>query len=163
MPSFSEWINKYALCIFHEALQHYIFQPLEMNHSYLAHYSESIVKSNYHVADLYGHNINITQYRSLSIDYAGGGIVATSEDLLKFMKALVTYEIIREDTFEKMKDWAKFSIGIDYGYGLMNFRTIHLLMPKKYNVCRLSQNPPQLINIYELINYFQCDCFYSSL
>jgi len=26
------------------------------------------------------------------------------------------------------------SLGIDYGYGLMNFRTIPLLMPKKYNV-----------------------------
>lgn len=105
-----------------------------MNHSYLAHYSEPMVKSDYPVADLYVRDINITQYRSLSIDYAGGGIVATSEDLLKFMKALVTHEIIRRDTFEKMKDWAKFSIGIDYGYGLMNFRTIPLLMTKKYNV-----------------------------
>lgn len=127
-------IEKITSRPFHEALQHYIFQPLQMNHSYLAHYSESMVKSNYPVADLYSGNTNVTQYRSLSIDYAGGGIVATSEDLLKFMKALVTHEIIREDTFEKMKDWAKFSIGIDYGYGLMNFRTIPLLMPKRYNV-----------------------------
>lgn len=118
---------------FHAALQHYIFQPLQMNYSYLAHHSESMVKSNYPVADLYSGNINVIQYRSLSIDYAGGGIVATAEDLLKFMKALVTYEIIREDTFDKMKDWAKFSIGIDYGYGLMNFKTIPILMPKKYN------------------------------
>ncbi|MBC2699872.1 MAG: serine hydrolase [ANME-2 cluster archaeon] len=127
-------IEKITSRPFHEALQHYIFQPLEMNHSYLAHYSEPMEKCDYPVADLYGRDINITQYRSLSIDYAGGGIVATSEDLLKFMKALVTHEIIKEDTFEKMKDWAKFSIGIDYGYGLMNFRTIPFLMPKKYNV-----------------------------
>jgi len=119
---------------FHKALQHYIFQPLQMNHSYLAHYSESMVRSNYPVADLYSGTTNVTEYRSLSIDYAGGGIVATSEDLLKFMKALVTHEIIRGNTFEKMKDWARFSIGIDYGYGLMNFRTIPLLMPQKYNV-----------------------------
>ena len=127
-------IEKITSTPFHEALQHYIFQLLQMNHSYLAHYSESMVKSDYLVADLYSGNTNVTQYRSLSIDYAGGGVVATSEDLLKFMKALVKHEIIREDTFEKMKDWAKFSIGIDYGYGLMNFRTIPLLMPKKYNV-----------------------------
>ncbi|MBA7546699.1 hypothetical protein ES705_39094 [subsurface metagenome] len=59
-----------------------------MNHSYLAHYSESIVKNEYPVADLYSGNTNVTQYRSLSIDYAGGGIVTTSEDLLKFMKAI---------------------------------------------------------------------------
>lgn len=88
--------------------------------------------------NLYGRSINVTNYRSLSIDYAGGGIVATSEDLLKFMKALVNHELIRENTFEKMKDWAGFFnlffIGIDYGYGLMNFKTIPILMPKKYNV-----------------------------
>jgi len=127
-------IEKITSTPFHEALRHYIFQPLQMNHSYLAYYSESMVKSDYPVADLYSGNINVTQYRSLSIDYAGGGIVATSEDLLKFMKALVKHEIIREDTFERMKDWAKFSIGIDYGYGLMNFHTVPLLMPQKYNV-----------------------------
>ena len=27
-----------------------------------------------------------------------------------------------------------FFIGIDYGYGLMSFKTIPVLMPKKYNV-----------------------------
>jgi len=127
-------IEKITSTPFHEALRHYIFQPLQMNHSYLAYYSEPMVKNDYPVADLYSGNNNVIQYRSLSIDYAGGGIVATSEDLLKFMKALATHEIIKEDTFEKMKDWAKFSIGIDYGYGLINFRTIPLLMPQKYNV-----------------------------
>ena len=127
-------IEKITSTPFHEALRHYIFQPLQMDHSYLAYYSEPMVKNDYPVADLYSGNNNVIQYRSLSIDYAGGGIVATSEDLLKFMKALATHEIIKEDTFEKMKDWAKFSIGIDYGYGLINFRTIPLLMPQKYNV-----------------------------
>jgi len=127
-------IEKITTKPFHEALKHYIFQPLGMNHSYLLHYSEPMVKSQYPVADFYTGNINVTQYRSLGIDYAGGGIVATAEDLLKFMRALVKHEILREDTFEKMKDWAKFSIGIDYGYGLMNFKTIPLLMPEKYNV-----------------------------
>lgn len=127
-------IEKITSMPFHAALKHHIFQPLGMKHSYLAHYSEPLGKSDYPVADVYIRNINVTQYRSLSVDYAGGGIVATSEDLLKFIEALVKHVIIREDTFEKMKDWAKFSIGIDYGYGLMNFKTIPILMPKKYNV-----------------------------
>jgi D-alanyl-D-alanine carboxypeptidase len=120
---------------FHEALRHYIFEPLQMNHSYFIHRSEPIVKSDYPMAQLYARNINTTQYRSLTISYAGGGIVSTNEDLLKFMKALVSHKILNEKTLKQMKsDWAKFFIGIDYGYGLMNFKTIPLLMPKKYNV-----------------------------
>jgi CubicO group peptidase (beta-lactamase class C family) len=129
-------IEKTTSMPFHAALKQYIFQPLGMNQSYLAQHSEPLVQSNYPVADVYVGNtrIDVAQHLSLSIDYAGGGIVATSEDLLKFLEALVKHVIIREDTFEKMKDWAKFSIGIDYGYGLMNFKTIPVLMPRKYNV-----------------------------
>lgn len=127
-------VEKITTKPFHEALKHYIFQPLGMNHSFLLQYSDPFEKSQYLAADFYIRNINVAQYRSLGIDYAGGGIVATAEDLLKFMKALVNHEILRKDTFEKMKDWAKFTIGIDYGYGLMNFKPIPLLMPKKYNV-----------------------------
>ncbi|GAI83387.1 unnamed protein product, partial [marine sediment metagenome] len=46
-------IEKITSTPFHKALRHYIFQPLRMNHSYLIHYSESMVKSDYPVADLY--------------------------------------------------------------------------------------------------------------
>ena len=127
-------IEKITSIPFHSALKQYIFQPLGMNHSYLIQHSEPLEVVDYPVAGVYIRNINVTQYRSLSVDYAGGGIVATSEDLQKFMEALVKHVIIREDNFEKMKDWAKFSIGIDYGYGLMNFKTIPVLMPVKYNV-----------------------------
>lgn len=131
-------IEKITSKPFHEALLDYIFKPLEMHNSHLVQYSEPIISSDYPVANLYGRSINVTNYRSLSIDYAGGGIVSTSADLLKFMKALVNHELIRENTFEKMKDWAGFFnlffIGIDYGYGLMSFKTIPLLMPRKYNV-----------------------------
>jgi D-alanyl-D-alanine carboxypeptidase len=118
---------------YHEALRHYIFEPCGMYHSSFAHYSEPMVKSEYPLARLYGRNIDITHYRSLSIMFAGGGIVSTTADQLKFMKALANHEILKEETFEKMKDWAKFFMGIDYGYGLMNFKTVHILMPKRYN------------------------------
>ena len=96
---------------FHEALKQYLFQPLRMNRSYLAQHSEPLVQSDHPVADVYVGNtkIDVAQHRSLSIDYAGGGIVATSEDLLKFMEALVKHVTIREETFDKMKDWARFA------------------------------------------------------
>ncbi|MHC2181836.1 hypothetical protein ACVLD2_002187 [Paenibacillus sp. PvR052] len=65
-----------------------------------------MVKSEYPLGRLYGGNTDITQYRSLSIMFAGGGIVSTTADRLKFMKALAQHEILKEETFEKMKDWA---------------------------------------------------------
>lgn len=69
-----------------------------------------------------------------AIDYAGGGVVATNEDLLKFMKALVTGQIVSKDTLETMKNDAnKLYFGIDYGYGIWKFKTIPVLMPQKYN------------------------------
>lgn len=42
-------IEKITTKPFQEALKHYIFQPLGMNHSYLLHYSEPMVKSQYPV------------------------------------------------------------------------------------------------------------------
>ncbi len=120
---------------FHEALKEYIFKPLKMKQSSMLHYSKPIEENKYPMADFYIKNAKLTNYPAYAnIDYAGGGIVAPAKDLLEFMKAVVKHQIIQKETFEKMKDWTKYSLGIDYGYGLMNFKTIPLLMPKKYNM-----------------------------
>ncbi|WP_042357384.1 serine hydrolase domain-containing protein [Bacillus rubiinfantis] len=117
-----------------ETLKEYIFAPLEMNHSYLVG-SQPIEKSDQPVADLYLRNINIKDYESLSIMHAGGGIISTNEDLLKFMKALVQHHLVREETITTMKQHCRrFVPGIHYGYGMMVFKTIPILMPEKYNV-----------------------------
>jgi CubicO group peptidase (beta-lactamase class C family) len=121
-------IEKVTSRPFHNALLDYIFRPLKMDKSFLAYYSKPLKKIEFPIAELYANDKNVTNYVSLSIDYAGGGIISTSDDLFKFMKALVNNELIRGDTFQKMKDWAGFFnlffIGIDYGYGLMSFKTI---------------------------------------
>jgi len=117
-----------------EVLQSYIFEPLQMYHSYLYGYSKPIKKLENEVAELYAKGINVMGYESLSIDYAGGGIISTNEDLLKFMKAIVDRKIVNNQTFDKMKDWAKFSIGINYGYGLMSFYSIPLVYPSQYEM-----------------------------
>lgn len=130
-------VEKITLKPFHQALTDYIFRPLEMQHSYVANYSEPILKNDYPVANLFGRNMNVTNYQSFSIEH-GDGIVAPAKDQLKFMKALVKHELITGNSFDKLKDWAGFFnlsyIGIDYGYGLMSFKTIPILVPKKYHV-----------------------------
>lgn len=123
---------------FHKALHDYIFTPLNMEGSYLSYYSKPAKNSELPLAELFARDKNVTNFTSLSIDYAGGGIVSTSEDLFKFMKALVTNKLVTKETFQKMREGSGFFnlffIGIDYGYGLMSFKTIPVLMPKKYNV-----------------------------
>ncbi|MEH7525588.1 serine hydrolase, partial [Bacillus sp. JJ1503] len=101
-----------------------------------SHFSrtEPIEKSPYEVAKFYIRQTDMTNNESLSILYAGGGVVSTTGDLLKFMKALVNGQILKKETLEKMKsDWGKFFLGIDYGYGVMNIKTVPVLMPAKYN------------------------------
>ena len=120
---------------FHEALKSYIFEPFNLLHSHMLHYSESIEKPKYPMADFYVKDKKLTNHPGyVKIDYAAGGIVATSKDQLKFMKALVEGKIIRKNTLEKMmEDTAKFTLGIDYGYGIHLIRTIPIIMPKKLN------------------------------
>ncbi|MUK89027.1 serine hydrolase [Ornithinibacillus sp. L9] len=119
---------------FQEVLKQYIFQPLGMKNSYLLHYSTPIQESNYPMADVFINDNKATNYRCLSIDYAGGGVVASSKELLRFMKAVVNHEILSKEALERMHDWAKFAPGIDYGYGIMKFKSTPLVLPKRYNM-----------------------------
>lgn len=119
---------------YHEALHMYLFEPLNMKHSYLSQYSEPEEQSSYPVANvlLRDRPINVEEHFSFSSIYASGQTVSTSGDLLIFMKSLVEYKLLSKDSLQKMMQWQKLWIGIDYGYGLMKVR----MMPftEKYNV-----------------------------
>jgi D-alanyl-D-alanine carboxypeptidase len=126
-------IEKITGSPFHEVLRKNIFEPLDMKHSHFSR-TEPVEKSPYELAKLYFGNTEVSNYECLSFLFAGGGVVSTTGDLLKFMKALVHNQILKKETIEKMKnDWGKFFLGIDYGYGVMNIKTVPVLMPAKYN------------------------------
>jgi len=116
----------------HASLSRYIFDPLGMDDTYQLFYSEPKNKNQKPMVNLYHNNLNLSTARSISLDWAGGGIVSTSEDMLRFIRAINEHQIIREETFERMKDWAKMGPGLDYGYGLMSFR--FMMTPKKYDI-----------------------------
>ena len=118
---------------FQAALGHYIYQPLDMKHAFLLGHSQPMDKCPYPVAGVYVGRTNVVHYRSLSADYAGGGVAAPLEDLLKFMRALVQGRLLNAETLERMDDCAKFTLGIDYCYGMMKIRTVPILMPSRYN------------------------------
>jgi len=119
---------------FHEALKEYIYQPLEMKHSSMLHYSEPMEPCSFPIADFYARGTRLNEVEAFgNLDYAGGGVVAPPEDLLKFMKALVSHQLVSEDTLQTMMATRnKFSIGIQYGYGIWHLTPVPLLMPKRY-------------------------------
>lgn len=120
---------------FHEVLHSHIFKPLEMNHSFMLHRSKPMKKPLAPTADFFINNVRLNDIKGYAgIDYSAGGIVAPTNDLLRFMKALVNHQLVSKDTLETMKnDNARFGSGIDYGYGIWQFTAVPLLVPKKFN------------------------------
>jgi CubicO group peptidase (beta-lactamase class C family) len=122
---------------FHENLHAEILNPLGMNNSYFLFYSEPKEKSAYKVADTFIREFEVSAYKSLSIDWAGGGLISTTDDLLRFQKALVDNTLIKKETFALCsKDLGKFGFGMDYGYGILflNIGKMTLILPKTLNM-----------------------------
>jgi D-alanyl-D-alanine carboxypeptidase len=96
------------------------FHPLEMNHSYLMFYSEPKNKPIIPIQDIWLNGVEVSKYQSLSCDWAGGGIISTTEDLLTFYKALRNGKLINTKTLQTMEIFNnKFRSGIYYGLGMM--------------------------------------------
>lgn len=99
-----------------DLLSQNVFKPLGMNRSYLHGYTKSASPKT--MAPLFVKGVDVSKMTSLSCDWAGGGIVTTTEDLLIFQKALHEGkfgDIIAEQTgFSN-----KFRRGLHYGFGMM--------------------------------------------
>jgi len=120
-----------------ENLHTEIFDPLGMVNSYLLFYSKPKEESPYQIAETFVGNHEVSTFKSISIDWAGGGIVSTMEDLLLFQKALVNNTLIKKETFEICsKDLEQFGFGMDYGYGLLflNVGKMTFILPKTLNM-----------------------------
>ena len=92
-----------------------------MNDSYFMLYSEPVNEKRM-IADIWLDGVNIRDYKSLSIDWAGGGVVSTAADLAVFIRALNNYEIISKSTLDEFYRFdRKFMNGIHYGLGFMEY------------------------------------------
>lgn len=120
---------------FHTLLHEFIFSPLSMEHSFMLGYSEPAQPNSHPVAQFSMHGTVLNDYPYYgSLDYAGGGVVAPLEDLLKFMKALTVGELISQETLDVMiQDSDTLYPGMDYGYGVWKIKPIPLFMPKSYS------------------------------
>jgi D-alanyl-D-alanine carboxypeptidase len=101
----------------HEVFQKWIFEPLEMTHTSM-HLRSEPIESTSAMAEIYVDDIDISGYTSLSLDWAGGGLLTTNQDLLKFHQALMSGKLISNNSLQKMQDFTKESQGMYYGFGL---------------------------------------------
>jgi D-alanyl-D-alanine carboxypeptidase len=119
---------------FYASLHKYIFEPLGMQHAFMQGYSEPKVKSGLPKAGFYIKGLNPSTVAGFyDIDYAGGGVVATSEEYLKFMKALVSHQLVKPETLQRMLSDDKRSMpNFRYGYSIWKTITMPVLLPEKY-------------------------------
>jgi len=99
-------------------LEDRIFQPLGMTESYFMFYNDKPTD----IIGIYMIEIDFSNKNALSIDWAGGGVVTTMNDLLTFMMALENGTILSDDVYSQMTDFSNiYTKGIYYGMGMMYF------------------------------------------
>ena len=108
---------------FHQVLADRFFVPLDMVDSYMPYRSTPTTLQPLPMADAWVDGVNIRAARSISADWAGGGVVTTPNDLLRFSKALHNYSLISKGSYLRMITMRnQFRTGLYYGVGMMAVR-----------------------------------------
>lgn len=107
---------------FHSQLHDEIFEPLGMDQSYMAFYSQPKAQPTPSILPMYVNDVDVSRFQSLSCDWAGGGIISTPIDLVKFHRALHGEKLVSHALLRQMKNCTnKFRSGIWYGTGMMEY------------------------------------------
>lgn len=101
----------------HEFYKQHIFIPFNLQHTYLNLKSKPLAKTA-PMAGIYAETFEISNYKSLSADWGGGGIISTNSDLITFLQALFNHKIVKKKTLNAMQNWTKETLGMYYGFGL---------------------------------------------
>lgn len=104
-----------------EIIRERILIPMEMTRTYFEYYEPAVTQEGR--IDSYLNRINITQKVNTSYEWAGGGLVSTTEDMAKFMKGLFSLQLLRQKvSLELMLDASKTqAFGGNYGLGIYQY------------------------------------------
>lgn len=116
---------------FHEFLSSNIFVPLNMSQTYVNLRSVA-GQAKAEMAEMYAGEYEVSSFRSLSADWAGGAVVSIGKDLITFQKALMNGELLSQATWEEMQQWTDETKGMTYGYGLRKiaFKELSSILPE---------------------------------
>lgn len=112
-------LEKVSGAHYEDLLYQNIFKPLGMKSSYL--YGHPIDLKSTEKAPLFVNSVDVSKMTSLTCDWAGGGVVTTTDDLLLFQKALIDGKF-GDLNAEQEGFIHTFQRGIHYGFGLMELR-----------------------------------------
>ena len=70
------------------------------------------------MAEFYVGDKELSSIKSLSADWGGGGLVSTTQDLIRFFKAFNDDEIVKKETPLEMQHWTNETLGMEYGFGI---------------------------------------------
>lgn len=100
-------------------LEKKVFKPLGMDHSYLFTTERP---AGAELLGIYIKDIDFSRRDALSVDWAGGGVVTTMNDLLTFMRALEGGEWLSDEVYRQMTSFdQQYEKGIHYSMGMMLF------------------------------------------
>lgn len=101
-----------------DILEQRIFKPLGMKDSYFM----TEQKETADILGIYMNGIDFSDKKAISVDWSGGGVVTTMNDLLTFMKALEQGSLLSDAAYGQMTDFThRYGKGIYYGMGMMYF------------------------------------------
>ncbi len=108
---------------FERALTEQIFEPLNMTDTYMMMRQEPLSGNKAPIADIWLEGEEMGDRNSLSVDWAGGGLISTLKDLTAFSDALHGGKLIADSSYKAMfSDRHVFEQGIYTGAGGM---TLH--------------------------------------
>jgi len=94
-----------------------IFEPLGMDASYI-NLKSAPIKKQLPIAQFYAGDIALSSIQSLSADWGGGGLVSTTQDLIRFLSAFEEDKIVKKETRLAMQHWVHETKGMEYGFGI---------------------------------------------
>ncbi|MUT64684.1 serine hydrolase [Paenibacillus sp. NEAU-GSW1] len=96
-----------------------LFEPLGMNDSYFMFDNDDEPSD---IIGIYANGMDLSGKKALSVDWAGGGVVTTMNDLLTFITALENGSLLSDEVYSQMTDFShRYEKGIYYGMGMMKF------------------------------------------
>lgn len=108
---------------FNTLLRERLFKPLGMAHTTLLFDENNHMQYTGPMTDVWLNGDNYGQKNGLSVDWAGGGVLTTTSDIIVFSKALHGKKLISKASYDLLfKDEHVFQTGIYYGAGGM---TLH--------------------------------------
>lgn len=108
---------------FEAVLEDRLFKPLQMTHSYMTMRSNPMSGEVKPISDLWLNGVEFGDKKALSVDWAGGGVISTLDDLMKFSVALHNGVLISVLSQNMMfSDANQFEQGIYTGDGGMTVR-----------------------------------------